>query len=962
MHWFSTRLRITTGLAGLVMLIYLCCLATGYVPQEETLAQRHRAELCENIAMQSSILAQVEAWGVLTSALNLQVQRQRDLVSIGVRNQRGQLVAASKEHSRYWEVAGANPPKQHLMRYEIPVFAKKQVWGNVEICWRPLPGTSGSFAANLLYSLRLPLFLFAASFIMFFIYLGIMLNQLDPSRTVPTRVRAALDSLTEGLLVLDVRGRIVLANQSFAKVVGVSPEKLMGLRPEKRFTWQCIDGRSIQEFPWVAAATSGEAVNDMTMALLISQGRDQETRRIFRVNCAPVLGQSTKLNGTLVSFDDVTELEHSKQAAETANRAKSEFLANMSHEIRTPMTAILGFAEWLRRGFVTSPREQQEYLDTIHASGSHLLALINDILDLSKIESGKMEKHLDWYSPFKLFGEVHRILQGKAEEKGIDFSVQFVGKLPEKVQTDDVRLRQVVTNLASNAIKFTQQGSVVIQVSWQATGGQGRLKCQVRDSGIGMSADQVTRLFKPFSQADSSITRRFGGTGLGLVISKQFVEMLGGQISVTSQPGQGSVFEFTIETGSTDRFPLLDAGQYQSVLAIPETETALSPLPPCRILVVDDGPANRKLIRLVLERAGATVETTDNGRSGCEIALAQPFDIVLMDIQMPEMDGHTAIQLLRAHGYQQPVIALTAHAMQEERDRCFASGFTDFAAKPINFDRLLEQLGTHLNGKLTSAIPTETKQKSLASSTRASTIDSPVDQQPLILQNICQLCLALEANQLEAIAETTAELAKFHSLSPDVRQRLQSIETAARKGHLPRVAELTPGLVADLREHLQQSAAVLNGPAPQMWVATAPENLNMSAVGINSNVPENRKTSIEMDEVIDSLRADSEFRGIAMEFALCLRGKLSAMHLAAAQQDHQELANLAHWLKGSGGTCGFPQFTRSAAELENAAKNRQPEFYHVHLDVIESQCLEVESALQLNFPEEYKAIAVGAHC
>ncbi len=957
MPWFSTRLRITTGLAGLVMLIYLCCLATGYVPQEETLAQRHRSELCENIAMQSSILAQVEAWGVLSSALDLQVKRQRDLVSIGVRNPRGQLVAASKDHAKIWEISIEREPKRQLMRYEIPVFAKKQVWGKVEICWLPLPGTTGSFAANLLYSMRLPLFLFAASFIVFFIYLGIMLNQLDPSRTVPTRVRAALDSLTEGLLVLDVRGRIVLANQSFSRMVGVAPEKLMGLRPEKRFTWQNIDNQAIREFPWLAAAKSGEAVNDVTMALLISQSRAEEPRRIFRVNCAPVLGQSTKLNGTLVSFDDVTELEHSKQAAESANRAKSEFLANMSHEIRTPMTAILGFAEWLRRGFVTNPHEQQEYLETIHASGSHLLALINDILDLSKIESGKMEKHLDWYSPFKIFGEVHRILQGKAEEKGIDFSVQFSGKLPEKIQTDDVRLRQVVTNLASNAIKFTQHGSVVIQVSWQVDGQQGRLKCQVRDSGIGMSADQFARLFKPFSQADSSITRRFGGTGLGLVISKQFVEMLGGQISVTSRTGQGSNFEFTIETGIAEQFPLLDSSQYQAVLSEPGAESSLNQLPPCRVLVVDDGPANRKLIRLVLERAGATVETTDNGRLACEMAFTQPFDIVLMDIQMPEMDGHTAVRWLRSQGYQTPVIALTAHAMQEERDRCQASGFTDFATKPINFDRLLEQVKKHLTVAAPSTINVEMKQKPQPTTENIMcTSFDPVHQQPLILQSICQLCLALEANQLDAIADSAAELAKFDSLSTNVRARLQMIQSAAQKRQLSRLAELTPSLVTDLREHLQAFATAWSGAATSPLIPQMPAG---SKVTNNSTLTNNPPLTNELAEIIESLRGDSEFRGIAIEFALCLRGKLSAMKQAASERNHQELANLAHWLKGSGGTCGFSQFTKTAAEFEISAKKQQPEFYHVHLDILQRQCEEVETALQLNFPEEFKQTAIA---
>ncbi|MHB1034425.1 MAG: ATP-binding protein [Pirellulales bacterium] len=398
-------------------------------------------------------------------------------------------------------------------------------------------------------------------------------------------------------------------------------------------------------------------------------------------------------------------LRHLYGAAEAASRAKSEFLANMSHEIRTPMTAILGFTENLLDPHL-SDADRHAAVDTIRRNGNHLLQLINNILDLSKIEAGKLQTEHVWFSPLQLVEQVRELLKVRAEDKGLSLAIQYEGALPERIESDPTRLRQVLINLLGNAVKFTETGGVRLVVAMaKDAGGNPLLQFDVIDTGIGMDAEQVASLFQPFAQADTSTTRKFGGSGLGLAICKRLTELLGGDISVESKPGKGSRFRATVAVGSLEGVRWIDRpaeavrlgtrGDWKPV-AVP-TAVRLD----CSVLLAEDAPDNQRLIGFVLKKAGAQVTVVENGQLACETAAAawkagQPFDVILMDMQMPVLDGYAAAHRLRDEGYPGAIVALTAHAMAEDREKCLAAGCDDYITKPIDHKALVAAVAARL--------------------------------------------------------------------------------------------------------------------------------------------------------------------------------------------------------------------------------------------------------------------------
>lgn len=398
-------------------------------------------------------------------------------------------------------------------------------------------------------------------------------------------------------------------------------------------------------------------------------------------------------------------LLEAKQAAEAASRSKSEFLANMSHEIRTPMTAILGYADLLmEEGDLTrSPERRVEVIQIIQKNGEHLLWIINDILDLSKIEAGKLTLESIACSPVAVVEDVWSLMQVRAHGKGLVLAASYETDVPASIQTDPTRLRQILMNLVGNAIKFTETGSVRMYVRFIADV-QPRLEFDVVDTGIGMTDEQRERLFQPFSQADGSTTRTFGGTGLGLSISKRLATMLGGDITIVeSAPGRGTRFRLVVSTGPLEGVPLIDprrgANEDRHADSKQESPSARMTLHGYRVLLAEDAPDNQRLISFVLRKAGAEVTVVANGQQTVDAAWQaldseHPFDVILMDMQMPVLDGFGATALLRAKGYRGRIIALTANAMSGDRDKCLAAGCDDYATKPINREVLIEQIGS----------------------------------------------------------------------------------------------------------------------------------------------------------------------------------------------------------------------------------------------------------------------------
>jgi signal transduction histidine kinase/DNA-binding response OmpR family regulator len=400
-----------------------------------------------------------------------------------------------------------------------------------------------------------------------------------------------------------------------------------------------------------------------------------------------------------------TQLLAARDRAEAANRAKSNFLANMSHEIRTPMTAMIGYADLLLYPD-QSPSDRLQCIQTIRRNGEHLLMIINDILDISKIEAGRMNVERLRCSPFQIVSETASLMRVRAIDKDLDFRVEYAGGIPETIHSDPTRLRQVLMNLVSNAIKFTSRGYVrlVVAMADAANAANPKMRFDVIDTGIGMTPEQQAKLFNAFMQADESMTRRFGGTGLGLAISKRLVELLGGEISVQSAPGRGSTFSITIDCGALSGVPMIEHSE-EPECGQPATEPARNEWATRiggHILLAEDGLDNQRLIAFILKNAGADVDLAENGRIAVDkiqeaIDKNNPFDVILMDMQMPEMDGYQASSKLRARGLKTPIIALTAHAMAEDREKCINAGCTDYLTKPIDRQRLLKTINSYLD-------------------------------------------------------------------------------------------------------------------------------------------------------------------------------------------------------------------------------------------------------------------------
>jgi PAS domain S-box-containing protein len=545
--------------------------------------------------------------------------------------------------------------------------------------------------------------------------------------------QTVVDNLPNCLQLLDQHGRCLAINPTGLEKIGLGKTEMLGIG--------YLDVWPREARPVVEAAFA-KALQGRRTEFEAKYLRPDGKTIAWEVVLSPVLDRDGQARRVVEIATDITDrrcaedkLRRAQKAAEAATQAKTEFLANMSHEIRTPMTAILGYADLMLEENVG--RAAQKHIEVIKRNGKHLLGVVNDILDLSKIEAGKMQIEPTRCSPVQLVAEVASLMRPQAAAKQLKLETELAQPLPETLLTDPLRMRQVLVNLVGNAIKFTDQGEVRLAVrliqgkgtvpdqplvgarsdenrdsppvdenregdspifvgrkSGQSPGP--RLCFDVTDTGIGMSEAQIGELFQPFTQVDNSSTRKFGGTGLGLCISKRLTEALGGDIEVHSAPGKGSTFSVMIDPGPLDGIRMVRQGEgptnRPSPIVAPVAANKIELHG--RVLLAEDGLDNQRLISFFLKKAGADVTSVENGQLAVEAALAaseagRPFDVILMDMQMPVMDGYEATRQLRERGCTGPIVALTAHSMVADRQKCLDAGCDHYATKPIDRQKLL---------------------------------------------------------------------------------------------------------------------------------------------------------------------------------------------------------------------------------------------------------------------------------
>ncbi len=521
------------------------------------------------------------------------------------------------------------------------------------------------------------------------------------------RYRALIESMGEGLIVIDREARLTYANPQFQLMTGFSEEELRGILLEALLT---EDGKAtfrvqferrkqgISERYQLEWLKRGGGV---TLTLVSPKPlHDPEGHFVGSFAAITDITESKRAERELIAYRDhledlvkerTADLARAKDAAETANRAKSLFLANMSHELRTPLNAILGFSALMRRDAAITDGQRQS-LDIINRSGGHLLTLINEILDMAKIEAGRLQVRIEPFDLGALAHDIVELMRERAAEKGLGLRLEQSSALPRRIRSDEIKLRQALINLVGNAIKFTEQGRVVLRLGAAPTPRGLRLSIAVEDSGIGIAAEDQTRIFDPFAQVEKTGAQK--GTGLGLAITRQFVELMGGRIGVTSQPGQGSCFRIELPVESADESDAL-SGAFD-----PGEVLALEPSQPAyRVLIVEDQLENAQLLSRLLGEAGFQVQTAENGVRAIDLFQRWRPHFIWMDRRMPEMDGLEATRRIRKMegGREVKIVALTASVFVEQHQEMLAAGMDDVVHKPFRpaviFDCLTRHLG-----------------------------------------------------------------------------------------------------------------------------------------------------------------------------------------------------------------------------------------------------------------------------
>ena len=497
------------------------------------------------------------------------------------------------------------------------------------------------------------------------------------------RLQQVVDGASVGIAFVKTTGHIVTANDAALRMLGVT----RALLDRESYNW--TDSVRHNDRRQAHSIVEELRMSGQMLPREISLSHKSGQLKPVQLSSISVSAEDEEHVLFLVDLSEQKQYEQSideaRKSAEAANASKSEFLANMSHEIRTPMSAIIGYLDILSRN-LTEPDDLKS-VSIIRHNSRFLLEIINDILDISKIEAGKLDLQKRYFRPEKLLADVRSLMAIRASEKNLQLNFEFDGKIPKTIRSDDKRLKQVLVNLIGNAIKFTEEGAIDVRVRYLEQ--QQLLAFDVIDTGIGIQPKLLAKLFKPFTQGDSTLNREFGGTGLGLTISQRLANLLGGEILAESELGKGSVFSLRVAVGSLDNVPLV-VPSLDVCIEEPRQEEN-SPLPRLsgNILVVDDRRDMRFIAKHLLEKVGASVVEAENGRAAIRCVrqaelVRDEFDLIVMDMQMPVMDGYEATRQLRISGFDKPIVSLTAHAMRGDREKCINAGCSEYLTKPLD--------------------------------------------------------------------------------------------------------------------------------------------------------------------------------------------------------------------------------------------------------------------------------------
>ena len=620
------------------------------------------------------------------------------------------------------------------------------------------------------------------------------------------------------------------------------------------------------------------------------------------------------------SISNITEkkakdkAEKDKKDAYAATQAKTDFLANMSHEIRTPLTAIIGFAESIRDDDITQ-ESHDSFIATIIRSGQHLLHVINEILDLSKIEANKLDVESIPVDLFSLVYEVQSLFEMKARSKGLAFFIHYEFPLPRTFTSDTTRLKQVLLNLCSNALKFTDAGAINIEVACHKD--QQNISFCVVDSGIGMTQEQQTKVFSAFTQADSSTTRTHGGTGLGLSIAKKLAKLMGGDITLESEDGIGSRFTVNVSTGSLDDARWVTNDTDARLTQEENIGDTIIPVLEGHILYAEDNEDNQRLIGMLARQTGADITIVENGADALSTALKDEFDLVLMDIQMPVMNGATATRLLRENGFKKPIVAITANLMDHEIKSYIEAGCNDYLSKPVQRHRFYDVLKQYLSviseGKLKKKPIVETILPCVSGTILL--VDDNPDNINLFSMQLAQTGATVDTAINGEEATEKALVNGYDLILMDIQMPkmggIEAIQLLRSAGYSRPIYALTAE-----DDKVKIDAYIAEGfdgylPKP-MDKTLLHKTISTHLIEAEKNTPQ----QTHQNKLLD----DPDFAPIVEKFLSGLHDMVNRMENAKSDSDWTQLQDLAHQLKGSGGSFGYPELSNQAKALETLLK------------------------------------------